>query len=84
MQTLNPLRQELPGLEVQRASGVHQEAPRTSPTAEQLHSNEPLSRVPSSNLYGKPEENHEKTMGKPWENGGLPSGDVKIAIENDQ
>ena len=33
---------------------------------------------------GKPEENHSKTIEshrKPWENGGLPSGYVKIAIK---
>ena len=33
--------------------------------------------IPSGNLYGKPQENHRK----PWENGGLPSDYVEIAIE---
>ena len=28
--------------------------------------------------WEKPQENHRKTMGKPWENGDLPSGKVAV------
>ena len=40
-----------------------------------------LQRNPIGN-HRKTIENHGKTMGKPWEHGGLPSSYVKIAIEH--
>ena len=36
--------------------------------------------VPKGKPIGKPQENPRKTLGKPWENGGLPSAKLRWNI----